>query len=157
VQWLLVPVLVSIIALVTAPNMYHMYLANRSSRPMRAAGEWLKAYAPGPKTVVDVSTMLAFHAAATFVPFPYSDSDVAMRYLEKRRADFVVLSDHEGALSSRPYLKEWMDAGVPSPQAKLIYSVNDKEAGRIRIYDVTGAPAGLRQDDRGRRVNSMRP
>ena len=157
VPWLLVPVLVSIIPLVTAPNVYHMYLANRSSRPMRAAGEWLKAYAPGPKTVVDASTMLAFHAAATFVPFPYSDSDVAMRYLEKRRADFVVLSDHEGALSSRPYLKEWMDAGVPSPRAKLIYSVNDKEAGRIRIYDVTGAPASPRQDDRGRRVNSMRP
>jgi 4-amino-4-deoxy-L-arabinose transferase-like glycosyltransferase len=138
----LVLILVSVILVMTAPSIYHMQRANRNSLALRAAGEWLKAHAPGPKTVIDASTMLAFHATATFVPFPYADSDVAIRYLEKRRVNFVVLSDHNESLSSRPYLKAWMESGVPSPRAKLIYSVTDEGAGRIKIYDVRGVPNG---------------
>ena len=103
---------------------------------MRAAGEWLNAHTPGPKTVADSVTTLAFHATAAYVPLPYSDSNVAIRYLEKRGVNFVVVSDQGREQSPRPYLKEWIEEGVPHPRAKLIYRVEGKDAGRIRIYDV---------------------
>lgn len=90
--------------------------------------------------VMDGPTMLAFHAAAAFVPFPYSDSDVAIRYLEKRKVNFVVLSDYGRDDSPRPYLTAWIEHGVPSARAKLIYNVHDTRGGRIRIYEL--GPAG---------------
>lgn len=135
-KFALVLILAAVIPLMALPSAYQMHVANRDSLPVRTAGEWLNAYAPGPKTLVDSLTMLAFHAAATFVPFPHSSSDVALRYLEKRDVNFVVLSDHSIAVSSRPYLREWMEHGVPSARAKLIYSVHEKRGGRIRIYEL---------------------
>ena len=74
-------------------RLYELRLFDRSSRPAKDAAEWLDAYAPGPKTVMDTSTIVAFHAAATFVPFPYCSSDVALRYADKRKVDFVILRD----------------------------------------------------------------
>jgi 4-amino-4-deoxy-L-arabinose transferase-like glycosyltransferase len=139
----LVLILAATIPLLALPGAYHMHRANRDSQPVRTAGEWLRAHAPGPKMVMDTVTMLAFHATATFVPFPYSDSDVALRYLEKREVNFVVLSDHSRDQSPRPYLEAWMERGVPSPRAKLIYSVDENGGGRIRIYELgpVGRPA----------------
>ncbi len=40
------------------------------SQPVKQAGRWLDTLAPGPKTVMDASTILAFHARASYVHFP---------------------------------------------------------------------------------------
>jgi 4-amino-4-deoxy-L-arabinose transferase-like glycosyltransferase len=121
------------IPVISVPGAYDIHVSNRKTVPLRIAGEWLNTYAPGPKTVMDIPTVLAFHAVATFVPFPYSDSDVAIRYMDKRNVNFIVLSDYDD-LSSRPYLKKWMEKGIPNSRAKLIYNANDEGRGRILIY-----------------------
>jgi len=126
--------LTMLIPLVAVPGLYHLQRQSRLGLPLRTAGEWLKAHAPGPRTVMDGPTLLAFHAGATFVPLPYSDSDVAIRYLDKRQVNFLVLSDYGRETSPRPYLQAWMDHGVPSARARLIYDVHQDGAGRVRIY-----------------------
>ena len=136
--------LIPMSALTTVRGVYELRLFDRSSRPAKDAAEWLDAYAPGPKTVMDTSTILAFHAAATFVPFPYCSSDVALRYADKRKVDFVILRD--GDLLSRPYLEHWMESGIPNGRAALIHSARSPALGRILIYkwnppSVTAEPA----------------
>ena len=128
----LIGALIPLGALTAVGNVYELRAFNGNSRTVQDAAEWLDAYAPGPKTVMDTSTIVAFHAAATFVPFPYCNSDVALRYADKRKVDFVILRD--GDLRSRPYLEDWMESGIPSGRANLIYSTRSPALGRIRIY-----------------------
>ena len=61
--------------------------------------------------------------------------------------NFVVLSDHSRDQSPRPYLDEWMEHGVPSARAKLIYNVDEPRRGRIRIYEL--GPIGRPPPQRG--------
>jgi 4-amino-4-deoxy-L-arabinose transferase-like glycosyltransferase len=138
--------LAMVIPLVAVPGMFHLQRQGRLGLPLRTAGEWLKAHAPGPRTVMDGPTLLAFHAGATFVPLPYSDSDVAIRYLDKRKVNFLVLSDYGRETSPRPYLQAWMDHGVPSARARLIYDVHQDGAGRVRIYEWD--PAGRSEKEK---------
>jgi 4-amino-4-deoxy-L-arabinose transferase-like glycosyltransferase len=101
------------------------------SQPVKQAGRWLDALAPGPKTIMDGSTILAFHATASYVPFPYSDSSLALKYIEKKGINFIVL--REEWLSPAPYIKDWLEDGVPDRRAQLIYS-EKTQRGRILIY-----------------------
>jgi 4-amino-4-deoxy-L-arabinose transferase-like glycosyltransferase len=101
------------------------------SQPVKQAGKWLEALVPGPKTVMDASTILAFEAGASFVPFPYADPSLALKYIEKKRVDFIVF--REAWLSTVPYVKDWLNNGIPDRRAQLIYSV-ETQRGRILIY-----------------------
>src|SRR3984893_17129831 len=101
------------------------------SQPVKQAGRWLDALAPGPKTIMDGSTILAFHATASYVPFPYSDSSLALKYIEKKGINFIVL--REEWLSPAPYIKDWLEDGVPDQRAQLIYC-EKTQRGRILIY-----------------------
>jgi 4-amino-4-deoxy-L-arabinose transferase-like glycosyltransferase len=104
------------------------------SQPIKTAGEWLKQYAAGGSDmVIDTSMVVAFYASAPFVPYPYTNSDTALRFLDERGVRFVVLKDEN--LSTRPYLNAWMSNGVPSERAKLIYDVETAAIGRIKIYE----------------------
>jgi 4-amino-4-deoxy-L-arabinose transferase-like glycosyltransferase len=88
------------------------------SRYVRDAGEWLRAFEPGPKTLMDTSTIVSYHANASYIPFPYSDGETALRYIDKKGIDFLVLREAWG----RPYLADWIENGVPDERARLIYS-----------------------------------
>jgi 4-amino-4-deoxy-L-arabinose transferase-like glycosyltransferase len=121
-----VPLLAMPVALETAKN-------DRKSEAVQAAGEWLDGFAPGPKTVMDASPILSFHSGATFMPFPYCDADVAMRYLDSKNVDFLVLSEYND-LASRPYLQDWMTYGPPGGRAQLVWSNQASQGGRILIY-----------------------
>jgi 4-amino-4-deoxy-L-arabinose transferase-like glycosyltransferase len=106
-------------------------LFDYTSRPVKQAGRWLDALAPGPKTIMDASTVLAFHAGASFVGFPYTDASLALKYIEKKRVDFIVL--REDSLPSATYSKDWLESGIPDRRAQLIYS-DKAQRGRILIY-----------------------
>jgi hypothetical protein len=95
---------------------------------------WLDERVPGEKLIVDTSTVLAFHAGAEYVPYPYADSDVAWNYLVMRGVRFVVLRDD--GIETIPYLEEWMERGVPSDEAELIYSTETTARGRLLIYEI---------------------
>jgi 4-amino-4-deoxy-L-arabinose transferase-like glycosyltransferase len=101
------------------------------NQPVKQAGKWLKTLVPGPKIVMDASTILAFEAGASYVPFPYAGSSLALKYIEKKKVDFIVF--REAWLSTVPYIKDWLDNGIPDRRAQLIYST-DTQRGRILIY-----------------------
>jgi 4-amino-4-deoxy-L-arabinose transferase-like glycosyltransferase len=133
---------IPVVSLKAAGDYWDIQLFGANSRPIRVAADWLNRYASGSKTIVDTSSAIAFYTDATFVPYPYASSQVALRFLDKRNIRFVVLK--EEVLWSRPYLNDWMTNGIPSARATLIYDVQTPNMGRIKIYewhplDTTGA------------------
>jgi len=56
---------------------------------------------------------------------------LALKYIEKKKVDFIVF--REAWLSTVPYIKDWLDNGIPDRRAQLIYST-DTQRGRILIY-----------------------
>lgn len=102
----------------------------KQTRAYKEAGEWLRRQDPSAKNVMDWST-LAFHAGAELVWFPYTSSENALRYLDKRKVDYIVVSNFYRP-EDHPYLMEWLTRGVPSPRAEVIYHV--EEPSSITIY-----------------------
>jgi 4-amino-4-deoxy-L-arabinose transferase-like glycosyltransferase len=125
-----------LISLYGVRQVWELTAFDYKSRPVKQAGKWLDALMPGPKTVMDASTVLAFHARASFVCFPYSDSSLALSYIEKKGVDFIVL--REEWLPPVPYMKDWLDKGIPDRRAQLIYSYEMSGRGRILIYRWNG-------------------
>ena len=113
------------------------------SQPVKQAGRWLDTLAPGPKTVMDASTVLAFHARASYVHFPYSDSSLALKYIEKKGINFIVL--REEWLFPAPYIMDWLENGVPDRRAQLIYC-EKSQRGRILIYKWNDKEVGEAHD-----------
>lgn len=110
----------------------------KSSLPVKVAGEWLHAFAPGPITVMDASAILPYYAKASFEVYPEADAATALRYIAAKKVDFVVLQ--EKWLPPTPYAHAWLAAGIPSPDAHLVYSVNTGARGRILIYQMKPRP-----------------
>ena len=109
------------------------------SSPVKEAGKWLAAFTSGPKTVMDGSGNLTFHAGASFLSFPYSDSALALKYIDEKKVDFIVLRDGWlGWLPPVPYAKDWLENGIPDRRAQLIYNertpARGPARGRILIY-----------------------
>ena len=102
------------------------------NRYVKEAGEWLRSSSLEPRIVMDTQGNLAFHAGAKYVPFPYSDSATALRYVDKKNVDFIVL--RESDWSSRPYLRDWLENGVPDRRAQLIYSRETPTFGKTFIF-----------------------
>jgi hypothetical protein len=113
------------------------------SEPVKQAGKWLDTIAPGPKTIMDASTVLAFHARASYVPFPYSDSSLALKYIKKKGINFIVV--REEWLSPAPYIKDWLENGIPDRRAQLIYC-DKAQRGRILIYKWNDKEVGETHD-----------
>ena len=114
-----------------------------NSQFLKQAGRWLDTFAPGPKTVMDASTIVAFYAGASFIGFPYADGSLALKYIDKKRVDFIVLRDDWP--STIPYVKDWLENGIPDRRAQLIYRDNT-ERGRILIYKWNDKEVGENHD-----------
>jgi hypothetical protein len=104
------------VAFLGAQEIYHR------SRSAKAAGEWLTAFSPGPKTVMDASAVVASHAAASHVLFPDTDASLALKYIEERKVDFLVLREAWPWPSPAAYWRDWFENGIPDRRAELIYS-----------------------------------
>jgi 4-amino-4-deoxy-L-arabinose transferase-like glycosyltransferase len=121
-----------LIALLGVRQVTELTAYDYHKRPVKQAGEWLAASFPGAKTVVDGTEMVAFHAGASLLWFPYSDSTTALNYISKKRPDFIVFREY--ALSTAPYVKDWFEHGIPDRRAQLIYDKTTAKNGRILIY-----------------------
>jgi 4-amino-4-deoxy-L-arabinose transferase-like glycosyltransferase len=105
----------------------------RASRPVKMAGEWLHATSTGPVRVLDRFTDISFHAKALHFWLPPGDEKTALRYIERKNVNVVVVRTSDA--ESPPYLKSWADNGILDPRAKLVYSV-DTGTGKILIYRI---------------------
>ena len=104
----------------------------RTFDQFKIVGQWLNAYKPGPKLVMDTPDSIPFYASASYLSFPYTDATTALRYIERKKVDFIVLTDT--ALKWTPYLNDWIDNGIPDKRAEIIFSSKTPILGRILIY-----------------------
>jgi hypothetical protein len=107
------------------------FSATRGTRPIKAVGAGFAASARHMR-IADTSTPFAFHAHADFVWLPYCDEITALRYLEKKRVTHIVVRGYSPG--SRPYLKKWMENGVPN--ARLVAQTISGTGEKVLVYDV---------------------
>jgi hypothetical protein len=83
---------------------------------VKQAGEGLKREAPAPKKIMDVSSYVAYYADGSLSGLPEAPAELALRYIDKVKPDFIVLwaaySDH------RRYMHDWIEHGIPSLKAE---------------------------------------
>ena len=123
----------TIVACSAKADVVEFTTVNADARPVKVAGRWLTSHASRPVKVADTSTILAFHAQASYVPFPYCDGPTALRYFDKKGVNYIVVRDSD--YDSRPYVNAWIENGIPDARATLIYTDETSTGKRIRIYE----------------------
>jgi hypothetical protein len=94
-------------------------------------GQWLRARAPSQRVrVMDTGQTVAFYAGAVLVPFPWTDSATALRYIEHRNISYLVLRESDGR--RRPYLAEWIQK-LPTERLELVQTFHGG-SGVARVY-----------------------
>ena len=120
-QWFVPCVLTLTMLILPVRQVAALYEFSDSAPAMRAdkdVGLWLSRQQASPARIMDLTLPLSFHAGARrHLYFPYCDGDLALRYLDAARVDYIVL--RRGEKFTR-YLAEWLAAGIPSPRAELL-------------------------------------
>jgi len=98
----------------------------------KTAGQWLAQHWPGPKWVMATSLIPAYYADGSLMYLPYASSDLALRYIAKKKPDFIVLLEYSER--EPPYLAQWFEQGIPDQSAELIYDEGDSQHERVKIY-----------------------
>jgi len=80
-------------------------------------GLWI-ARQQHPVRIIDLAIPLSFHANAEWVMFPYCDADVALRFLDATRVDYIVLRRQ---MPFTKYYQQWVTQGIPDPRAELMH------------------------------------
>ncbi len=108
----------------------------------KTAGVWLGQHQPNARWLMDTSLIPAYYAGGNLMYLPFCNSDVALRYMVKKKPDVIVLL--ENSKHSLPYLAQWFDNGIPDKRAELIYDQGGNNHERIKIYR-WNAPSGQNQ------------
>jgi 4-amino-4-deoxy-L-arabinose transferase-like glycosyltransferase len=98
----------------------------------RDAGRWLAQQDPRPKWVMDAGLQVTYYSGADLIYLPFADPDLALRYIAKRKPDYIVLKSAD--LESLPYTAMWFQHGIPDQRAVLIYDRGAAASERIKIY-----------------------
>jgi 4-amino-4-deoxy-L-arabinose transferase-like glycosyltransferase len=89
----------------------------RAGTADRDAGAWIARNVPAP-SVMDERTAISYYAhARRWINFPWGDSALVMRYIDRQQPNVLVLSDPPAM--PLPYLSDWVRDGVPDPAACL--------------------------------------
>jgi 4-amino-4-deoxy-L-arabinose transferase-like glycosyltransferase len=106
----------------------------------KKAGLWLKDQLPSEKIVMDAGTAIPYYAHAECMYLPYSTSVTAIKYFLKRRFDYIVL---RGTFrEKRPYLQDWLEHGIPSANAVLLFDAGNTIADKVQVYKWRNSPLG---------------
>jgi 4-amino-4-deoxy-L-arabinose transferase-like glycosyltransferase len=98
----------------------------------RDAALWLQRYDPGPKLIAVRAAVFPYYAKGTLINLPFGDSQATIRYLDRRKVDFVVLESL--FLQPLPMLAKWLADGIPDPRAQVIYDKTNTSGERVVIY-----------------------
>ena len=110
-----------------------------TSRPVRVAAQWLRQAAGASARVMDTNSVVAYHAQADFTWYPYCDEATAIRYIDKKDIQYLVLRDWRSQVT--PYLKHWLDHGVPQGRGTVVYSTKMPSGERLQIVRWNRQPA----------------
>jgi 4-amino-4-deoxy-L-arabinose transferase-like glycosyltransferase len=106
----------------------------RESRfPERAsAGRWIASQSPSRPIVMDNGLQVAFYSGGALRFMPYTTSELALKYIAKKKPDYVVL--HSLSKNELPYGAEWFDHGIPDQRATLVHTEGALPQDEIKIY-----------------------
>ncbi|HET7106183.1 MAG TPA: glycosyltransferase family 39 protein [Candidatus Acidoferrum sp.] len=95
-------------------------------------GQTIRSYGVKNALVMDGTPAIGYYAGAADWPLPYCDSETAIRYIEKKAPDFVVLQSSKEDVF--PYLKEWIEKGIPDPRMELVYRATAPNGEVAQVY-----------------------
>jgi 4-amino-4-deoxy-L-arabinose transferase-like glycosyltransferase len=87
-----------------------------SSLVAKDLGLWIRQQQNRPVRIMG-TIPLTFHADAEFVQFPYCSAELALRYLDAVKVDYVIL--HRGERYTR-YYEDWLAKGIPDSRAERV-------------------------------------
>jgi 4-amino-4-deoxy-L-arabinose transferase-like glycosyltransferase len=90
----------------------------KQSRPEREAGVFLRSLQDQAATIMDSETTIAFHAKATYVPFPSGSAEDVLAYADRKNVDFIVIRSPQ--LTWRTDLDEVARTGIGQGRLKLV-------------------------------------
>lgn len=68
---------------------------------------------------------------AQYVHFPYCGAELALRFLDASKVDYVVLRRGE---KFTEYYEDWLKRGIPDSRAELAYVSSGENAGKFLVY-----------------------
>ena len=112
----------------------------RENLDIKEASIWLRNFSPGPKRIACIGSVPTYYAHGTLIGLPYASSADALRYLERKKVDFIVLDAQYG--NDFPEVPDWNKNHIPDPRAHLIYEAGDDPTRKIEIYHWEKQKAG---------------
>lgn len=97
------------------------------------AGKWIAGQSTGRPWVMGAELQTPFYAGGNLIYLPYANSELALRYVAKRKPDFIVLSSRDRA-NQLPYASQWFDQGIPDRRAQLVYNEGTPAGEQIKIF-----------------------
>lgn len=98
---------------------------------IKEAGTWIRQAQFANHRIMAISLKVPYYAGAVQELFPGSSALLAIRYLERTSPDIVVL---ESRGLYRPYLRDWFEQGLPSPQFKKLKEFENMGHDKIVLY-----------------------
>ncbi len=96
----------------------------------KPVGQWLRPQAGRETRIMDTGPTIAYYSGACLVPYPWADSDTALRYIAKQRIDYLILRSSDQ--KRRPYLEEW-NQFPPVDHVELVNTFEGR-SGVVRVY-----------------------
>ena len=94
---------------------------------------------------MDRSTPLTFHANAQWVAFPYCDGDLALRFLDAAKVDYVVLRQGE---KYTQYYQDWLTNGIPDRRAERVQGTSALAGSTITVFRWHREGSGLPEESK---------
>jgi 4-amino-4-deoxy-L-arabinose transferase-like glycosyltransferase len=95
-------------------------------------GQTIRNFQVKDALVMDATPAIGYYAGAADWPLPYCDSETALRYIEKKSPDFIVLQS--GNAEVFPYVKDWLEKGIPDKRAQLVFQASRPGGEIAQVY-----------------------
>ena len=112
-------------------NLFVFREGSVESQGTKDAGLWIQQQQTRRVRVMDVLDTVAFHANADYVHFPSCDPELALRYIQKEKVDYVIF---RRGFEQPKYYKDWLTSGIPDARAKLVYATAESDPNRILVF-----------------------
>jgi hypothetical protein len=134
-RWL-VPGVVGLVFVVMSINpavsQYEFTDSGSATRIEKEVGLWLKQRQIGQTRIMDLALPLSFHAdAQQHVYFPYASGELALKYIDTERVDYIVL--RRGGKFTK-YYEEWLTRGIPDQRAERVQLPSAAASEKFVIY-----------------------
>jgi Dolichyl-phosphate-mannose-protein mannosyltransferase len=119
-QWMFPGLVALTMVILSIGPVHSQYEFSDSAWPNRIdkeVGLWLRQQRAPRARIMDTALPVTYHAGGDLVYFPYCSSDLAVRYLDATRVDYVVL---RRGIKFTHYYEDWLTHGIPDGRAERL-------------------------------------